>query len=152
MADGQDAELKNREFLLKVVQAWADLRNKIATGVILINGGVLVTVVTGIKDKGESAPYLFALGSATLGMFAGIAALGLVWMLSEKLFERMIQQESDLQANVLAHWFPSLAFLICIATSVVCFGGSLAYFSGWSRAMLDVQENPCLIGKGDGCK
>jgi hypothetical protein len=152
MTDGQDAELKNREFILKVVQAWADARNKVATGAILLNGAVIVTAATAMKDKGEAVQYLFGLKAATLGLLMGILALGFVWIITEQVYERMIKNEEDVQTRLISHWFPSLFFLACIVVSVGAFVGSIAFFTGYSQASHDLKESPCLFSKGKDCK
>lgn len=134
MTDEQEEEQKKREFALKVVQAWADSRNKIATGVAVLNGAVLATTVTILKDKGEIEPYVTALHSSLFGITAAIFALALVWGLSEHVLGRIGKSESELHVRGVMSWFPSLLFIALIAASFMGFVASTAFFQGWTDA------------------
>jgi len=69
MADGSlEDEMKLREHQLKLVQAWAEMKNKVATMAAIANVGLLATVFAFMKDKGPDHPSLFALSSGTAGL------------------------------------------------------------------------------------
>ena len=66
-SESQD-DLKEREFQLKLLQAWADGKTKIATTGLLANGALLATAFAYMKDKGPDSPSTFALSAAEAGL------------------------------------------------------------------------------------
>ncbi|UZE46988.1 hypothetical protein ONR75_18460 [Rhodopseudomonas sp. P2A-2r] len=139
MTDSIETNLKTKEFELKLIQAWSDSHYKIATMALLGNGAALATTVASIRDKGHDSPSVFALHSSALGLVSGGAAVFLIWVLSETAISKVIKSGADENASnvaVLAHPLISLLLFILVAGSACGFMGGIAFYEGWSDAIM----------------
>jgi hypothetical protein len=146
----QEDEMKLREYQLKLVQAWAELKNKIATMMALANVGLLATVVAFMKDKGPDSPSLFALGSGSFGLMSSGIALLMVWASSETAINRIITNDKpEEHIKNLANKVVTNLFALFIMGGAIGFIGSVAMFTGYSQAIFECgqKDNPCHFKK-----
>lgn len=67
---------ESKDYLLKVVQAWIDLKSKIVNLVLIGNGVALTTSIAFLRDKGaEKFEGTFPLKSSALGILLGAVAM-----------------------------------------------------------------------------
>ena len=143
-------EMKLREYQLKVVQAWAELKNKVANTVALANIGLLATVVAFMKDKGTDYPSLFALSSGTAGLGSAALAMLIVWSNSEAAINCIITNEkAEEEVKKLANKGLTLIFSLFIAGAALGFMCAVAVFTGYSQAIFECgqKDNPCKLRK-----
>ena len=71
-----------KDYLLKLIQAWMNLKVRIASFVLIGNGAVLGTAVAVIKDKGVQSEGVFPLRLSALGIMLGSVALWIAYSYS----------------------------------------------------------------------
>ncbi|UGX94233.1 hypothetical protein G6321_00053300 [Bradyrhizobium barranii subsp. barranii] len=134
-------ELKEREFDLKLIQAWAESRNRIAVAAAVLNGATLATVIATMKDKGNIEPYMSTLGFSIFGLAAGMVAVAFAWQFADSAMEKLMKREKAATA-ILVHWLVGLVFFLVIMASVGGFLLSASYFSGYMQASLELRMVP----------
>lgn len=139
-ASTKDDDLKEREFTLKLIQAWAEGRNRIATAAAVLNGATLATIVTIIKDKGSVEPYLSPLGYSLVGLFFGILAIATSWQLVDSAIEKLIKGQKEV-TTALTHKVVELAFMLFVLASGAGFFLSAGYFIGYTRGDYELSQS-----------
>jgi hypothetical protein len=150
MDSSQEDEMKLREYQLKLVQAWAELKNKVANTAALANIGLLATVVTFMKDKGPDHPSMFALSAGTVGLGSAAFAMLIVWSSSETAINSIITNDKpEEQVKKLANKAASVLFGLSILVAATGFMGAIAAFTGYTQAIFECgqKDNPCNLGK-----
>ncbi|MCP1852753.1 MULTISPECIES: hypothetical protein [unclassified Bradyrhizobium] len=150
MDSSQEDTMKLREYELKLVQAWAELKYRVANTVALANIGVLATAVAFMKDKGTDSSSLLALGTGTFGLLSAGIALIIVWSNSEEAINRIITGDKpEERLKILADKRLSTIFTVFITGAVIGFGGAIASFTGYSQAIYECSQkgNPCKLRK-----
>lgn len=130
VSETQD-DLKEREFQLKLLQAWTDGKTKIATTGLLANAGLLATAFAYMKDKGPDGPSSFALNAAEAGLMGGLFAYGVANAISEHALKDL----ADKKENPL-RWFSSTlvewCYMLGMLAAIGGFLSALAFFSGYT--------------------
>ncbi|MHC2537001.1 hypothetical protein [Bradyrhizobium diazoefficiens] len=124
-------DLKEREFQLKILQAWTDGKAKIATTALLANGGLLATAFAYMKDKGADSPSSFALSSAEIGLMGAVFAYGVANAVSEHALKDLAdKKEKPLRwfSTKSVEWIYMLGMLLAVGG----FFSALAFFSGYT--------------------
>jgi hypothetical protein len=153
---------EDKDYKLKVLQAWADLKFKVATLVLAANGAALATAISFVKDHGPKSEGLFPVKVAAVGLLFGAIALRIVWSFSDSFLTIAFEGEPKLAIPVktkktkeppkwLAKWFANFnsmrfanrwfeIFAIC---SALCLVLSVGYLVGFVEAAIEfISKHP----------
>jgi len=146
-----------KEHQLKVLQAWIDLKFKVAGYVLLANGAALATSVAFLKEKGPEIEGMHGLSTASLGLLSGALAVLVASAFSTAVLSNQFEGERKIPekkkpdpewAKKVEAFFCSmrganLAFNIFVVASALSLMVSLAFLSGVMEARRDFYEkNP----------
>lgn len=142
----------DRDFLLKAVQAWLNLKLKIAGYVVIANAAALATAVAVLKDKPTSTPASEALKVSSAGLFAGAVAVAVIGMMGESVLERMIKfapaKNRTIDAAKIVHPVVSISIWLLVMASFLCFTLGIAFLQGYTDGGIMCENNPLeCIGK-----
>jgi hypothetical protein len=144
----------NKDYRLKVFEAWVSFKLKLVNFALIANGAVLATVFTFIKEKGPNSEGLFPLKLGALGILFGAIALRIVWLYSDNFLTVQFEGQQKLtgpqkpkkpQSERTLKWekkiktmaFTNSVFGFFLFASALCLVGSIAYFSGVLEGIQD---------------
>lgn len=137
----------DKEYALKVFQAWLDLKVKLAGFVLVANGAALATAIAFVKDKGPELEGVFTLKTSAFGLLFGGIALLIVRTFADGYFARNFERVTPpvkpklppgWRAAFSAKWdrkfstmaFTNKSFNFFILCSAACLLFSISYLAG----------------------
>jgi hypothetical protein len=143
-----------KESRLKLLQAWLDIKFKIAGFVLIANGAALATAVAFLKEKGPELEGIFTLNAAVWGLMFGGIAITIPWLFSDSYFADHLDGAVPAQTETKSlpawaqrlktKWTPirlvNAAFALFILLSAASLLGSVSYLMGVMDARKDFYD------------
>jgi hypothetical protein len=144
----------NKKYLLDVIQAWVNLKVRVASFVLIGNGAVLGTAVAFIKEKGDLTEGLFALKISAFGILLGAVALWIAYSYfnsyltiqfegkpkpakAVKPKKEPTKRQLEIAAKMETMDFSNKSFKFFVFCSGLCLILSIAYLSGVVEGCID---------------